>query len=135
MARGLNRVTIIGQLGRNPEMRYTPSGRPVTTFSVVVSRTWQGIDGVVREDYEWFNIVAWDSLAERCNAQLGKGHSIYVEGRQQTRIWQDETGKPNQRTEVIASDMIVLTNGANDHQASVDAQLDSDYIDDGPFPF
>ena len=66
MSRGLNKVMIIGNLGRDPEMRYTPSGKPVTTFSVATSRTWSTSDGEKREETEWFNVVAWSSLAEIC---------------------------------------------------------------------
>jgi single-strand DNA-binding protein len=73
MSRGLNKVMIIGRLGRDPEMRYTPSGRPVTTFSVATSRNWNTSDGEKRTETEWFNVVAWSSLAEICNQYLVKG--------------------------------------------------------------
>ena len=90
MSRGLNKVMIIGRLGRDPEMRYTPSGRPVTTFSVATSRTWNTSDGERRTETEWFNIVAWGSLAEICNQYLVKGQQVYIEGRLQTRRWEDD---------------------------------------------
>jgi len=80
MPRGLNKVLIIGRLGREPEMRYTPSGRPVTSFSVATSRTWTTPDGDRREETEWFNVVAWGNLAEICKQQLTKGQQVYVEG-------------------------------------------------------
>jgi single-strand DNA-binding protein len=89
MSRGLNKVMIIGHLGRDPEMRYTPSGRPVTTFTVATTRTWNTSEGERREETEWFNVVAWGSLAEICNQYLRKGHQVYVEGRLQTRRWDD----------------------------------------------
>ena len=109
MSRGLNKVTIIGNLGRDPEMRYTPSGRPVTSFSVVVSRNWTSAEGERREEHEWFNVVAWGNLAEICKSHLKKDHQVYVEGRLQTRGWEDEEGKRHFRTEVVANEMIMLS--------------------------
>lgn len=106
--RGLNKVMIIGRLGRDPEMRFTPSGRPVTSFSVATSRTWLNADGERREETEWFNIVAWAQLAEICKQHLVKGSQVYVEGRLQTRSWEDPDGKKHFRTELVASEMIVL---------------------------
>lgn len=108
MARGLNKVTIIGSVGRVPEMRYTPNGRPVTSFSVAVGRTWTAADGTEHEEIEWFNVVAWGQLAEICKTRLRHNHQVYVEGRLQTRHWEDEQGKKHFRTEVVANDMIPL---------------------------
>ena len=81
MAKGLNKVMIIGSLGRAAEMRYTPTGRPITSFSVVVEREGAQAEGAV----DWFSVVAWDSLAEACNEQLEDGLLVYVEGHLQTR--------------------------------------------------
>ena len=92
MSRGLNKVMIIGHLGRDPEMRYTPSGRPVTTFTVATSRTWSTGDGERHSETEWFNVVAWGNLAEICKQYLTKGQQVYVEGRLQTRRWEDNEG-------------------------------------------
>lgn len=108
MARGLNKVLIIGHVGRDPEMRYTPNGRPVTSFSVATSRTWTSAEGERREETEWFNVVAWGNLAEICKAHLSKGQQVYVEGRLQTRGWEDEDGKKHFRTELVANEMILL---------------------------
>ncbi len=108
MVRGLNKVMIIGTVGRDPEMRYTPGGRPVTSFSVAVMRTYTTADGQTREETEWFNVVAWGELAEACKASLHKSHQVYVEGRLQTRGWEDANGKRHFRTEVVASNMIPL---------------------------
>ncbi|HVU13519.1 MAG TPA: single-stranded DNA-binding protein [Phototrophicaceae bacterium] len=108
MGRGLNKVIIIGVVGRDPEMRYTPSGRPVTSFSVATSRTWVSAEGERREETEWFNVVAWGNLAEICKAHLTKNQQVYVEGRLQTRGWEDETGKKHFRTELVANEMILL---------------------------
>ena len=106
--RGLNKVLIIGQLGRDPEMRYTPSGRPVTSFSVSTTRTWTSGDGDRREETEWFNVVAWGNLAEICKQYLRKSQSVYVEGRLQTRGWEDPEGKKHFRTELVANEVIIL---------------------------
>ena len=99
---------VIGNMGRDPEMRYTPSGKPVTSFSLASSRSWVTPDGERREETEWFNVVAWGSLAEICNQKLAKSQQVYVEGRLQTRSWEDEHGQRHFRTEVVASDMIIL---------------------------
>lgn len=108
MARDLNKVMVIGRLGRDPEMRYTPGGSPVTTFTVAAGRQWKDGSGEPREETEWFNIVAWNKLAEICKEYLRKASRVYVEGRLQTRQWQDQDGQTHYRTEVIATDMIIL---------------------------
>ena len=114
MGRGLNKVMIIGNLGRDPEMRYTPSGKPVTSFSLASSRTWVSADGERREETEWFNVVAWGNLAEICNQHLMKGQQVYIEGRLQTRCWEDDNGQRHFRTEVVANEMIVLGSRVRD---------------------
>ena len=108
MSRGLNKVMIIGRLGRDPEMRYTASGRPVTTFSVATSRSWNTSDGERRSETEWFNVVAWGSLAEICNQYLTKGQQVYIEGRLQSRNWEDAEGKRHTSVEIVANEMIML---------------------------
>jgi single-strand DNA-binding protein len=131
MTRGLNKVMIIGNLGRDPEMRYTPSGKPVTSFSLACSRSWISSDGERREETEWFNVVAWGNLAEICNQHLSKGQQVYVEGRLQTRSWEDNNGQRHFRTEVVANEMIILGN-----RAGYDANAgDGDYasVDDNLF--
>lgn len=108
MSRGLNKVMIIGNLGRNPEMRYTPSGKAVTSFSVATSRSWVNAEGERREETEWFNVVTWGNLAEICKQHLTKGQQVYVEGRLQTRSWEGQNGKKHYRTELVANEMIIL---------------------------
>lgn len=108
MSRGLNKVMIIGRLGRDPEMRYTPSGKPVTTFSVAVSRNWNTSDGERRSETEWFNVVAWGNLAEICKEYLTKGLQVYIEGRLQTRHWDDEKGNKRSSVEIVANEMVIL---------------------------
>jgi single-strand DNA-binding protein len=117
MARGLNKVLIIGRVGRDPEMRYTPSGRPVTTFSVGTSRNWTTSDGERRTETEWFNVVAWSSLAEICKQYLSKERLVYIEGRLQTRHWDDQEGNKHSATEIVASEMIVLEERRETNQA------------------
>ena len=108
MNRGLNKVMIIGDLGRDPEMRYTPSGRPVTTFNISATRSWNSSDGERHSETEWFNIVAWGSLAEICKTNLVKDQQVYIEGRLQTRVWEDPNGNKRSSTEIVAQEMIVL---------------------------
>jgi single-strand DNA-binding protein len=108
MRRGLNKVTLIGVLGADPEMRFSPTGRPVTSFGLATDEDWIGADGVRRHASEWFTVVAWGELAERCQRALGKNSWVYVEGRLQTRSWEDEQGNRNAMTEVVASDFIAL---------------------------
>ena len=129
MGRGLNKVMIIGHLGRDPELRYTPSGRPVTSFSVATTRTWTSSDGERREETEWFNVVAWGSLAEICKTHLSKGQQVYIEGRLQTRGWEDESGTRHYRTELVASEMILL----GERLSSEDDDQDDDPRETFPF--
>lgn len=108
MARGLNKVMIIGHLGRDPELRYTPTGTPVANFSVAVGRQWTTASGERREATDWFNVVAWRELAEICGQMLTKGRLVYVEGSLQTRTWEDATGQRQFRVEVVADQMTLL---------------------------
>jgi single-strand DNA-binding protein len=108
MAKELNKVQLTGRLGADPEMRFTPQGHAVTTFRVASNRSWRSADGEAHEDTEWFRVVAWNKLAEICNQFLVKGARVYVEGRLQTRQWQDQEGQTRSSTEVIANDMIML---------------------------
>jgi single-strand DNA-binding protein len=131
MSRGLNKVMIIGHLGRDPEMRYTPSGRPVTTFSVATTRSWTSADGDRHEETEWFNVVAWGSLAEICNQYLHKGQQVYVEGRLQTRRWEDNEGNKHFTTELVAKEMIML----GDRREIANDTVDSSEGMEEDFPF
>ena len=132
MSRGLNKVMVIGNIGRDPEMRYTPSGKPVTSFSLASSRSWTAPDGERREETEWFNVVAWGNLAEICNQILAKSQQVYIEGRLQTRSWEDENGQRHFRTEVVANEMIILGPRAKDrHKADrvSNDELAFDFVD------
>jgi single-strand DNA-binding protein len=130
MSRGLNKVMIIGRLGRDPEMRYTPSGKPVTTFSIATRRSWNTSEGERRTDTEWFNVVAWGNLAEICKQYLNKGHLVYVEGRLQTRHWDDPEGNKHVSTEIVANEMIMLSERREGEPSS---EEDSGEEDEFPF--
>jgi single-strand DNA-binding protein len=104
----LNKVMIIGNLGADPEMRFAPSGSPVTSFTIASSRIFTTKDGEKKQETEWFTVVAWDKLAENCNQFLSKGRKAYVEGRLKTRSWEDKEGVKHYKTEVIASQVIFL---------------------------
>ncbi|MGH7543591.1 MAG: single-stranded DNA-binding protein [Gemmatimonadota bacterium] len=109
MARSLNKVMLIGNLGKDPELRRTASGQAVATFPVATNRSWAGQDGAQNEETEWHNIVAWNRLAEICQQFLQKGRKVYIEGRIQTRSWDDtKTGQKRYMTEVVANQMIIL---------------------------
>jgi single-strand DNA-binding protein len=132
MSRGLNKVMIIGRLGRDPEMRYTPSGRPVTTFSVATSRSWNTSEGGRRTETEWFNVVAWSNLAEICKQHLQKGRLVYIEGRLQTRHWEDQEGNKHSATEIVANEMIMLDD-RRDGNASEEEESSEEEEDEFPF--
>lgn len=108
MSRGLNKVMIIGYLGRDPEMRLTPSGRPVTTFVIACNRSWNSSDGERHLETEWFNIVTWGNLAEICKQYLFKGLQVYIEGRLQSRRWEDTEGCKHTSVEIVATEMMIL---------------------------
>lgn len=118
MSRGLNKVMIIGYLGRDPEMRYTPSGKPVTTFTVATSRTWNSANGERHTETEWFNVVTWGNLAEICKQYLAKGQQVYIEGRLQTRRWDDAEGVKHTSVEIVASEVMLLSERREGSQAS-----------------
>ena len=104
----LNKVMIIGNLGSEPEMRFTPNGRPVTSFRVATNRVYTTAEGERREETEWFTVVSWGNLAEQCNQFLTKGRLVYVEGRLRTRSWEAQDGQRHHRTEIIANRVTFL---------------------------
>ena len=140
MSRGLNKVQIIGHLGKEPEMRYTPSGKPVTTFTVAVSRSWNTLDGERHNETEWFNVVAWGNLAEICKQYLTKGQQVYIEGRLQTRRWEDKEGGKHNSVEVVANEMMMLgerREHSNHAQTASDATSEENSVatNEDEFPF
>lgn len=105
--KGLNEVKLIGNLGSAPEMRFTPTGKPVTTFSLATSRKYKDDNGELVEDTTWHNIVCWNTLAENVNQALDKGAAVYISGRIANRSWEHD-GEKHYRTEIIANDVIFL---------------------------
>ncbi len=110
MARSLNRVQLIGNLTRDPELRYTPQGTAVCTFGLATNRSWTTDGGEKKEDAEFHKIVAWNKLAELCSQLLTKGRKIYVEGRISSRTWTGQDGQQRNTTEIVIEDMIILDN-------------------------
>ena len=108
MAVGLNKIMVIGNLGTDPEMRYTPSGKPVTSFRLAINRVYRSDDGERQEETEWFTVVAWDRLAEQCNQYLTKGRRAYIEGRFRSRKWEGQDGQPRSVNEIIANSVLFL---------------------------
>ena len=105
---GLNKVMVIGNLGADPEMRYTADVNAMTSFRVAASRSYTAPDGERREETEWFSVVAWRKLAEQCSQYLQKGRRVYVEGRLRTRSWDTPEGQKRYRTEVVADRVLFL---------------------------
>lgn len=105
----INKVILIGNLGADPEIRRTQNGIPVTSFNIATSERWKDKDGQMQEQTEWHRIVTWDRLAEVCGEYLHKGSKVYIEGKLQTRKWQDKDGHDRWTTEVVARDVQFLT--------------------------
>lgn len=106
--KSLNKVQLIGNLTRDPELKYTPTGAAVCTISLATNRSWTTDSGEKKEEADFHRLVAWNKLAEICGQLLKKGRKIYVEGRLSTRSWQDKDGQTKYMTEVVLSDMILL---------------------------
>jgi len=112
MAGGVNKVILIGNLGADPEVRFTPSGQAVANFRIATNESWTDKSGQKQERTEWHRIVVWGKLAELCGEYLKKGRQCFVEGRLQTREWTDKEGKKNYTTEVVANNVQFLGGGA-----------------------
>ncbi len=117
----VNRVMLVGRLGRDPEMRHTTSGTAVTNFSVATNEKWKNQSGEPQERTEWHKIVTWSKLAEISNQYLTKGQLVFIEGRIQTREWDDRDGNKRQTTEIVASDMKMLGGRGDARPASEEA--------------
>ncbi len=119
MSRTLNKVQLIGRLGATPEMRYTSAGTAVVTFNLATNRFIPGQNGQEsHEDTDWHRIVLWEKLAETANEYLQKGSQVYIEGRLQTRTWDDQQGQKRYTTEIVASQMIMLDSKPHADDAS-----------------
>ncbi len=104
----VNKVILIGNLGRDPEVRYAQSGTPIANFSIATNETWNNRDGQREERTEWHRIVAFGKLAEICQQYLKRGKQVYIEGRLQTRTWEDKDGNKRSTTEIVATNMTML---------------------------
>lgn len=126
MPDGLNKVMLIGNLGKDPEMRYTANGSAVTNFTLAVNRGFAGDNGERREETEWFTVVAWNKLAELLGQHLQKGRKVFVEGRLATRSWDGPDGQKRYRTEVVANQVLFLDRpqGAGFPDAGGDIDVD-----------
>jgi single-strand DNA-binding protein len=107
--RSLNKVQLLGNLGKDPEVRYTASGKAMATFSLATSYTWRDQEGNDQEKTEWHRIVAWGRLGEICGEYLSKGKQVFIEGRIQSRDWEDQDGNKRTTMEIIATDLIMLS--------------------------
>lgn len=115
---GLNKIMVIGNLGADPEMRYTPNGNPVTSFSIATNRSWTSSDGERKEETEWFRVVAWNQLAERANQFLTKGKRAYVEGRLKSNQFEGQDGQVRHTNEIIANQIMFLDQRTDDLENS-----------------
>lgn len=111
MAKSVNKVMLIGNVGRDPEVRYTQNGTPVANFSIATTESFKGQNGEWQDQTEWHNVVCWRFLAERVEKYVKKGSRLYIEGKLQTRSWDGQDGKKNYRTEIVANDMMFLDGG------------------------
>lgn len=119
-ARSVNKVILVGNLTRDPELRYTPQGTAVASFGLATNREWVS-EGVKKEAADFHNIVAWNKLGELCAQLLHKGSKVYVEGRLQTRDWVNDDGQKRYKTEVVIDEMILLTpKGGEDEMSGMD---------------
>ena len=129
MARSLNRVQLIGNLTRDPELRYTPSGAAVCSFSIATNRSWTTDSGEKHDEADFHRIVAWNKLAELCSQFLVKGRKVYVEGRLSTRSYNASDGTPKSITEIVISDMILLDSKRPDTAAAAGVEVEAEEVD------
>lgn len=123
----INKAILIGNLGQDPEVRYSQTGTPIASFSIATTETWKKQDGSKEEQTEWHRIVAFGRLGEICGEYLSKGSKVYIEGRIQTRKWEDKDGNTRYTTEIVAREMKMLSpRGAGDNN--------SQYNEEPPFP-
>jgi len=108
MSNSVNKVILVGRLGKDPELKYTQAGTPVVRFSLATDETWKDQNGDKQQRTEWHNIVAWRKLAEICGQYLTKGRLIFLEGKLQTRNWEDKEGNKRYTTEIVADNMVML---------------------------
>jgi len=124
---GVNKVIIVGNLGKDPEQRHTPQGNAVANFPVATSESWNDKDGQKQERTEWHRIVVWGKLAELCTKYLSKGRKAYIEGRLQTRAWDDKDGNKRYTTEVVATTVQFLDSAASAERSSSESSGSSNF--------
>lgn len=130
--RSLNKVQLIGNLTRDPELRYTPQGTAVCTFGLATNRTWVTEAGEKKEETEFHRIVAWNKLAELCSKLLFKGRKVYIEGRLQTRTWTGPDGTKRQATEIVANEMMILDSKKGGGEIEELPEVPEEEIKEGP---
>lgn len=131
---GVNKVILVGRLGKDPEIRATPGGQSVCNFSIATSENWTDKQGQKQERTEWHRIVVWGKIAEVCGQHLSKGRQVYIEGRLQTRSWDDKTGQKRYTTEVVASTVQFLgAGGEKGAQAASAGGAPSDFAPEPAF--
>jgi len=138
--RGVNKVILIGNLGGDPELRQTPGGTSVATFTLATNESWVDKDGNRQEKTEWHRIVAWRRLAEICGEYLAKGRQVYIEGRLRTRTWEDKQGQQRKTTEIEADRMLMLgsregSGGGGQQNRTPEFAKESVSMDDDDLPF
>ena len=131
----LNRMMAIGNVGKDPEMRFTASGKPVTSFSLATTRVYTKTDGERSDDTLWFTIVAWGKLAETCNQYIEKGRQVYVDGRLQTNEWEGGDGQKRFRLEIVANTVLFLGKKGEQKDSGTLAELENEDISPEDIPF
>jgi single-strand DNA-binding protein len=136
MSRSVNKVLLIGNLGKDPELKYTPNGTAVANFSIATTERYKGQDGEFRENTEWHNLVCWRRLAEIAGEYLKRGSKIYIEGKLKTRNWEGQDGKKIYRTEVYVDNLIMLDGRQGGSTSTkADSGFEPDQISDDDIPF
>ena len=130
---GLNRMMVIGNLGTDPEMRYTPNGNPVTSFRLAATRSYTNSSGERQQETEWFTVVAWNQLAEQCNQYLTKGRRVYVDGRLRSRSWEGQDGQTRFVNEINAGTVLFLDRQATGQSSSEEHSESTFDPEDLPF--
>jgi single-strand DNA-binding protein len=135
MAKSVNKVILIGNLGKDPELKHTSSGTAVATMTVATNERFKDKSGEWQDRTEWHNVVLWQRLAEIATEYLKKGRSVYVEGRLQTRSWEDKQGQKRYTTEIVASDLVLLGGGRGEDSGSRAPTRGSDFDQSAPGEF
>lgn len=134
----VNKVILVGNLGKDPEVRYTQEGAPVASFSLATSEKWKDKSGNAQESTEWHNITAWNKLADVCKQYLSKGSKVYIEGRIKTQTWNDREGNPRKTTNIVVTNLVMLGGAKKDAEPTQAEQESGAYdggISDSDIPF